>query len=183
MTKLEKEAYEYAKEMHKDQIRKFVNQPYFDAHILKVNSIVKNYSRSEILSCSSLLHDVIEDSFEDIDVGYNVLLRKFGKKIADIVLELTSDKEEIEKYTTKADYLIIKMIHMSNSALIIKLADRLQNISDAFTATERFRYKYYKETSKIMDELGDNRRYNRTQFLLAYEIKMKLDNIRKIFKY
>jgi (p)ppGpp synthase/HD superfamily hydrolase len=71
---------------------------------------------------------------------------------------------------------------MSNEALFIKLCDRLQNISDAFTASERFRNKYFQETVQIMDELEKNRRFNRMQGLLANQIKMKLNNISSIFK-
>jgi (p)ppGpp synthase/HD superfamily hydrolase len=71
---------------------------------------------------------------------------------------------------------------MSDDALIVKLADRLQNISDAFTASERFRNNYFQETAKIMGQLEKNRRYNRVQGLLAGQIKMKLDNIGTIFK-
>ena len=76
----------------------------------------------------------------------------------------------------------MKMIDMSDDALIIKLSDRLQNISDAFTASERFRNKYFQETVKIMDELEGHRRYNRVQDLLVNQIKMKLENISSIFK-
>lgn len=74
------------------------------------------------------------------------------------------------------------MINMSNSALIIKLADRLQNISDAFTASERFRNKYFEETSRIIEELEGGRRLNRIHLLLLNQIKAKLRNIKSIFK-
>lgn len=179
----EKEAWNLAKELHKDQIRKFINKSYFMAHVQKVNGIVKQYTTDEDLLCAALLHDTIEDCFEDKEVGYHIIEEKFGKRVADIVMELTSSKEEIEEdFDSKADYLIVKMIHMSNDALIVKLADRLQNISDAFTASEKFRNKYFQETVKIMDELEKNRRFNRIQGLLANQIRMKLSNISSIFK-
>lgn len=183
ITPKEKEAWDFAKELHKDQVRKFINKPYFMAHVQKVNGIVKQYTTDEDLLCAALLHDTIEDCFDDPDVGYHVIEEKFGKRVADIVMELTSSKEEIENdFDSKADYLIVKMIHMSNDALTIKLADRLQNISDAFTASERFRNKYFQETVQIMDELEKNRSFNRIQGLIANQIKMKLNNISSIFK-
>lgn len=183
LTPKEKEAWDFAKELHKGQVRKFINKSYFMAHVQKVNGIAKQYTTDEDILCASLLHDTIEDCFEDADVGYHIIKEKFGKKIADIVQELTSSKEEIdEDYDSKADYLIVKMIHMSDEALFIKLCDRLQNISDAFTASERFRNNYFQETVKIMDELGKNRRFNRMQGLLVNQIKMKLDNISSMFK-
>ena len=183
ITPKEKLAWNFAKEAHKGQIRKFINKPYFGAHVVKVNGIVKQYTTDEDILCAALLHDVIEDCFEDPEVGYHVIEEKFGKRVADIVMELTSSKEDIDdNYNSKADYLIVKMIHMSDDALVIKLADRLQNISDAFTASERFRNKYFQETVQIMDELKGHRRYNRIQGLLVNQIKMKLENIGSIFK-
>ena len=183
LTPKEKEAWDFAKELHKGQVRKFINKPYFTAHVQKVNGIAKQYTTDEDILCAALLHDTIEDCFEDSEVGYHIIEQKFGKKIADIVQELTSSKDEIDnEYDSKADYLIVKMIHMTDEALFIKLCDRLQNISDAFTASERFRNKYFQETVKIMDELEKNRRLNRIQGLIASQIKMKLSNISSIFK-
>lgn len=183
LTPKEKEAWDFAKELHKDQVRKFINKSYFIAHVQKVNGIVKQYTTDEDILCAALLHDVIEDCFEDPDVGHHILEEKFGKRVADIVKELTSSKDEIDNdYDSKADYLVVKMFHMSDEALFIKLCDRLQNISDAFTASERFRNKYFQETIQIMDELEKNRRLNRIQGLLANQIKMKLANISSMFK-
>jgi (p)ppGpp synthase/HD superfamily hydrolase len=183
ITDKERKAWKFAREAHKGQVRKFINKPYFGAHVVKVNGIVKQYTTDEDILCAALLHDTIEDCFEDPKVGYQIIESEFGKRVADIVMELTSSKEDIEsKYDTKGDYLISKMSSMSDDALIVKLADRLQNISDAFTASERFRNNYFQETAKIMSQLEKNRRYNRVQGLLAGQIKMKLDNIGTIFK-
>jgi (p)ppGpp synthase/HD superfamily hydrolase len=183
ITDKERKAWKFAREAHKGQVRKFINKPYFGAHVVKVNGIVKQYTTDEDILCAALLHDTIEDCFEDPKVGYQIIESEFGKRVADIVMELTSSKEDIEsKYDTKGDYLISKMSSMSDDALIVKLADRLQNISDAFTASERFRNNYFQETAKIMGQLEKNRRYNRVQGLLVGQIKMKLDNIGTIFK-
>jgi (p)ppGpp synthase/HD superfamily hydrolase len=185
LTRKEKKAWDFAKEAHISQVRKFINQPYFDAHVQKVNAIVKQYTRDSDILSASLLHDVIEDCFEDDEVGYEVIKSKFGKRIADLVLEVTSKGDEIDHdYDgSKTNYLIDKMIHMSDDALIIKLADRLQNISDAFTVSEKFRNKYFTETITIMDELEKNRSgFNRIHILLIQDIKAKLDNISSIFK-
>lgn len=183
-TPREKQAWDLAKDLHKNQIRKFVGAPYFDAHVQKVNGIVKQYTTDEDLLVASLLHDTLEDCFDDPDVGYIQLEEQFGKKVADIVKELTSSKEEIEwEYGgSKTDYLIDKMVGMSDGALIVKLADRLQNIADAFTASEKFRNSYFIETKKIVEQLESLRKLNRVQLQILSEIKAKLDNIQSIFK-
>lgn len=184
ITEKEKLAWNFAKQAHKGQVRKFINKPYFGAHVVKVNGIVKQYTTDEDLLCAALLHDTLEDCYEDSEVGYVELKEIFGKRVADLVNELTSDGDEIDdSYEgNKGDYLIDKMIHMSSDALTIKLADRLQNISDAFTATERFRNKYFMETTSIIEEIKKHRQFNRIQRLLIGDIQSKLDNISSIFK-
>lgn len=180
----EAQAWEFAKELHKDQVRKFINKPYFDAHVQKVNGTAKQYTTDEDLLCAALLHDVIEDCFKDKWEGYSVIKEKFGKRIADLVLELTSDEGEMKhRYSgSKKDYLIYKMTHMSDDALIIKLCDRLQNISDAFTASEKFRNNYFEETSAIVEAIESERNLNDVHKRILADIKAKLDNISSIFK-
>jgi (p)ppGpp synthase/HD superfamily hydrolase len=184
ITKKERKAWEFARNAHKGQVRRFINQPYFDAHVKKVNSIVKQYTTDEDILCASILHDVVEDCYDDIEVGLKEISDLFGESVANLVKELTSLKDDIDDVYEgdKAAYLINKMFNMSNSALIIKLADRLQNISDAFTASERFRNKYFEETSRIVEEIEKGRRLNRIQTLLLNQIKAKLGNIKSIFK-
>lgn len=184
LSEKEKLAWDFAKEAHKEQVRKFINKPYFDAHVQKVNAIVKQHTTDEDLLCAALLHDTLEDCYEDPEVGFVELKELFGERVAKLVYELTSNGDEIDDdyEGNKADYLTDKMIHMSEDALIIKLADRLQNISDAFTASERFRNKYFQETTSIIEEIEKHRRFNRIQTLLINEIKSKLSNISSIFR-
>jgi (p)ppGpp synthase/HD superfamily hydrolase len=184
ITPKEKEAWVFAKNAHKGQLRKFINKPYFNAHVQKVNGIVKQYTTDEDLLCAALLHDVAEDCYEDMEVAFSEIKRLFGSRVEGIVRELTSLNDEIEHiyHGSKANYLIDKMINMTDDALIVKLADRLQNISDAFTAAERFRNKYYYETMEIVEQLEAHRTFNKIQQLLLNEIKTKLGNISSIFK-
>jgi (p)ppGpp synthase/HD superfamily hydrolase len=184
ITPKEKKAWTFAKEAHKGQVRKFVNKPYFSAHVQKVNGLVKQHTTDENLLCAALLHDVIEDCFDDKDLGYQIISNEFGSTIADIVLELTSSEDEIENEYNgdKAEYLVDKLLNMSDDALIVKLADRLQNISDAFTASERFRNNYFHETNYIIDSLESERRLNKIQSALVDQIKGKLINVGKFFR-
>ncbi len=180
----EQQAWDFAKELHKDQVRKFSNLPYFDAHVQKVNGTTKQYTTDEDLLCASLLHDTLEDCYDNKWEGYSIIKHKFGKRVADIVLELTSDEGEMKhRYEgSKKNYLIHKMIHMSDDALIVKLCDRLQNISDAFTASEKFRNKYFDETTGIVEAIESERNLNNIHIKILTDIKAKLDNIESIFK-
>lgn len=140
-------AYNIAQEKHAYQHRKFSNEPYFN-HPSRVADIVRRFTKDEELIAAAYLHDVIEDtktSVKEIDAV-------FGEKIARIVKELTSVKKE-QVLIGKADYLLKKMNQMTSDALLIKIADRLDNVSDFRFASEKFRNKYIKETYYILQNL------------------------------
>jgi len=184
ITPKEKLAWEFAQRAHKDQVRKFTGDPYFDAHVQKVNGTLKLYTTDEATLIAAVVHDVAEDCYDNIWDAYADVKELFGKEVADIMLELTSNTDEIKhKYNgSKTNYLINKMLNMSDKAFTIKLSDRFNNIADAFTASERFRNNYYKETCAIVDAMEEGRTFTRVQRQLLDDIKAKLDNIKKIFK-
>jgi (p)ppGpp synthase/HD superfamily hydrolase len=184
ITPKEKLAWEFAQRAHKDQVRKFTGQSYFDAHVQKVNGTLKLYTTDEATLIAALLHDVAEDCYDNIWDAYAEVKELFGKEVADIMLELTSDNEEMKHKWggSKTNYLINKMLKMSDKAFTIKLSDRFNNIADAFTASERFRTNYYRETCAIVDAMEEGRTFTRVQRQLLDDIKAKLDNIKKIFK-
>ncbi len=184
ITPKEKLAWEFAQRAHKDQVRKFTGLPYFDNHVQKVNGTLKLYTTDEATLIAALLHDVVEDCYENKWEAYTDIKDLFGKEVADIVWELTSDEDEMKHKWggSKTNYLINKMLKMSDKAFTIKLSDRFNNIADAFTASERFRNNYYRETCAIVDAMEEGRTFTRVQVQLLDDIKAKLDNIKKIFK-
>jgi (p)ppGpp synthase/HD superfamily hydrolase len=66
---------------------------------------------------------------------------------------------------------------MSSWGLVIKLADRLDNVSDLKDASEKFREKYSKETKYILNQLEKNRELTKTQNKIMREIKKKLKEL------
>ena len=161
-------AYEFSQEKHGTQVRKFSNQSYF-SHPKEVANIIENLTKDEDLIIVALLHDTIEDT----SATYDEIKNLFGKKIADLVLELTSnDKNAIKKYG-KSLYLGMKMSEMSQEALVVKLADRLHNIKNLENDNIPFEFieKYYRETWTILDMIKYEENY--------YECK-ELDYIRDL---
>ena len=170
LTELEQKAWVFAQEAHKGVSRKFSGDPYFE-HVRKVFKLVKKVDTRETLGAAALLHDTLEDCPE---VTYEILVKNFGKEVADIVKELTS-KEDLIDAMGKADYLLDKMATMSDDALTVKLCDRLQNLSDHFSASDKFRKKYYDETKYIVDRLKVNRQLNKSQITVINLIIGLLD--------
>lgn len=154
-------ALEFAKLKHEGQVRKVSNEPYF-SHPLIVSYLLVSFKDSKNLDdliCASLLHDTLEDT----DTTFEEIAKEFGPLVANIVYELTSDKDEIEKIGKK-EYLMKKMIHMSSYALTIKLVDRLSNVMDSPTAQTK------KDTKEILEAIIKNRVLTATQHKIIFEI-------------
>ena len=169
------EAEHYAEMKHAGQVRKFSGKPYA-THPQKVAQIVMNFKKSknlDVLMAAAHLHDTIEDT----DTTFTALQKEFGNLIASIVEELTSDPVMLKKLG-KTRYLTDKMIHMSDYALVIKLADRLQNVSDLVSGSPKRSAKYAKETEDILKELESKRTLTRSQAKLVKAIKRTVKEFR-----
>jgi (p)ppGpp synthase/HD superfamily hydrolase len=166
MDELIKKARDFAELHHRNETRKFSSSPYF-VHPGNVAKLMEEFKQTPEIIAAAYLHDIIENT----TITYEDLLREFGKKVADLDLELTSDKNACDK-STKAQYLSKKMQIMSQDALTIKLGDRLDNVSRLFEADESFRNRYVKETIYILDNL--NRPLTEIQLELIKRIKDKI---------
>lgn len=167
------EALEYATKMHQGQLRKdgtdYINHP------IRVANYVKKFKQSknlENLIISAYLHDTLEDT----EATYYDLVEKFGPQVASIVLELTTDID-FKKELGKTKYLEIKMKNMSSWALVIKLCDRLDNVSDLINADETFKDKYIKETLEIISYLINNRQLSNTHITIIKDILKELSKL------
>lgn len=167
-------ALSYAVKAHKGQTRSD-GSPYVK-HPERVASFVKKFKKShnlDALISAAYLHDTIEDT----DTTHEDLEKMFGGLIASMVKELTSDKEKISK-VGKDNYLADKMANMSSWALVIKLADRLDNVQDIATAkTPAWRRKYKAETEKILSRLEKDRKLSGTHKKIIKAIRDKLSEV------
>lgn len=158
----------FAKEKHKGQLRKFEQLPYF-IHPKRVAHILFQFKESKYLDhliAAAYLHDTLEDT----DTNYKELRKNFGKIVADIVMQLTSDKTLISK-VGKAQYLADKMVNMTSYTLTLKLADRIDNVNRLSMQNEDFKNKYLVETRYIVDRLKKERPLTQTQKNMIMEIE------------
>jgi (p)ppGpp synthase/HD superfamily hydrolase len=135
---------------HSNQVRKGDGRPYI-LHPLSVLQTLLKIKKSKnkfLLAVASVLHDTVEDC----DVTLDEIAKEFGYHVAGLVEELTSKKEDIVK-SNKSEYLLNKMMNMSNYALCIKLCDRLDNLNDMDEMSDTFRKKYCDETRFILNGL------------------------------
>jgi len=158
----------FAKKHHINQKRRIngVNYAYHPAETAYIVDAFKRSKHLDILLTAALLHDVIEDcniSIEEIE-------KEFGSFVASIVQELTNDNEAIKKFGKK-QYMIYKVLTITNYALVIKLADRLHNIIDIDGAEKSWREKYIDETQLLISVLRKFRKLTNSQENIVKEIE------------
>ena len=151
----------FATEQHDGQVRRGTDLPYI-THPIAVSYLVAQFKRSRHLPelvAAAILHDVLEDTA----TSFTDLAARFTPLVASLVQELTSDSAEITR-VGKLEYLKSKMTGMSSYGLLIKLADRLHNISDRPTR------KMVADTLEIVAHIQKARRLTAAQQHLAERI-------------
>lgn len=83
-----------------------------------------NYFSNPVLLKASLVHDLFED-IPSTDKSILIDLDSDGEKVTDLVLEMTRDENE-----SKATYLKRILETGSFNAKILKVADRISNLTD-----------------------------------------------------
>lgn len=116
----------FASLKHRKQRRKdeeaspYINHPIAVAEVLwRIGGV---YDRDVVFA--AVLHDTIEDT----DTTYQDLVSHFGKRVADLVQEVTDDKS-LPK-TERKRLQVVQAPSKSQGAQCIKLADFISNLSD-----------------------------------------------------
>lgn len=176
MTMYEK-AVTLAIEKHTGQVRKFSGEPYVE-HPIRVAQIVLKYKEShsiDILRTVAVLHDTVEDT----DLTIVEVEEMFGIEVAAMVEELTTPAHITKK--EKGEYLKKKMTHMTSWGLVIKLSDRLDNVSDLRHTSKQFRQSYIKETRAIISHLIAMRSFlSMTHLQLIHETLKEVNGVAKL---
>lgn len=164
-------AFEFASEAHKNQKRKFTNEPYM-IHVEETSHLLLEETKGESNTedfIAALLHDVVEDT----PISLNEVGRHFGGEVMALVKELTNDREAITK-EGKKEYLSKKINSMTERALTIKLCDRLSNVIslEKPNIPKEFIKRYVEETQYILD--GIDRELNKPQGKLTSRIEKML---------
>ena len=129
--------YRFARRKHGDTkaIRRSTGEPYF-VHPESVAKIAIAYGGTDDEIKAALAHDTIEDT----GATYDDIKEKFGKKVADIVLEVTNDNQRIHDLG-KELYMNLKIASISKEALFVKLCDMLHNTLDYPRTDQKGRMK------------------------------------------
>lgn len=173
------EVLKFATERHEGQFR--ANGEPYVSHPIRVMNIVRKFKPSkhqDILSAGALLHDVLEDTY----TSYRELIDRFGLKVASLVMEVTNSGY-VPRMIGKQVYLAHKMRYMSSYALIIKLADRLDNLTDTeFVDPEKVKRTFF-DTIYMINYIESKRILTEPQKNLVQAIRDRLMELNKSYKF
>lgn len=134
-------AIEFIKQKHSGQKRK-QGTPYY-THPVAVAELLKEKGFSLEYQIAGLFHDLLEDT----DATIEEIINLSNEDVAEAVKLVT----KIEGYIMK-DY--IENIKMNDMAKMVKLADRIHNLSESSSGSFEFQEKYIKETKEWFIDLA-----------------------------
>jgi (p)ppGpp synthase/HD superfamily hydrolase len=140
-----------ATDCHFGQTRKYDGAPYIDHPVEVANILIEHRIADERSLCVALLHDVIEDC----GVGYDWLRNKFGDQIARDVKALTTPPKGPGANRAGRKAAATKnTINAGPTAVCVKIADIISNISDVALHDPQFASVYLEEKKKALNEFG-----------------------------
>ena len=146
----------FASKKHSGQMMTYPSDVPYSAHYFSVTLNAIELAKLcefeidwELLICSAILHDTIEDT----PATYEELKENFGEKIANGVFALTKNSLLDKKDQMKDSLERIKK--QPKEIAIVKIADRLYNISSRVPTWSIEKQEAYKKEAQIIcDELG-----------------------------
>ena len=143
-----KKAYEFAKDKH-DGCFRVDGNPYIN-HPLEVSKILASLHAGPNTIAAGLLHDVVEDVE---GVTYEVIKNEFGEDVANLVMYVTKvSVNESASYNDSRDKTIQKVFQamcIDVRAIIIKIADRLNNMRTLGVMAEEKRNRISNQTLEL----------------------------------
>ena len=147
-------AYNFALDAHKNQ-KRVSGLPYI-VHPIAVADILVELKLDSATIITGLLHDTIEDT----KATYDLVLKEFGKEVADLVDGVTKisalEEKAIESSQAENFRKLILATSKDIRVLLVKLADRLHNMRtiNAFSSEDK-KKRIAKETMEIYAPLAD----------------------------
>jgi len=118
---------------------------YYMEHLVPVCEAIIQLTNDEEIWMAAILHDTLEDT----DTTYEELVKEFGKRVADLVNEVTDEgeKDSYGKYFPRLK---------TKDGILIKLVDRASNISRMQSWNEK-RQQHYLNKTKFWKDGSDNK--------------------------
>ncbi|MDD5014430.1 MAG: bifunctional (p)ppGpp synthetase/guanosine-3',5'-bis(diphosphate) 3'-pyrophosphohydrolase [Atribacterota bacterium] len=159
-----KKAYRYSAKAHREQ-KRYSGEPY-TSHLLEVAKILADLELDMITIVAGILHDIIEDT----DTPLSTIKEEFGEEIAMLVNGVTklskiSFKTREEQQAENFRKMFLAMAE-DVRVILIKLADRLNNMRTLQYIPPHKRVKVARETLEIYVPIANRLGISRIQWEL-----------------
>jgi guanosine-3',5'-bis(diphosphate) 3'-pyrophosphohydrolase len=148
------DAMNFSAEKHRDQRRKDADASPYINHPIAVTSVLA--VEAGITDLVTLQAAILHDTIEDTQTTFDELAERFGKDVADVVMEVTDDKS-----LPKEERKLLQVAHAADRSLraaMLKLADKTCNLRDLITcppagwSIER-KKDYFDWSKRVVDAL------------------------------
>ena len=149
-----KNAYEFSQEVHQGQTR-YSGEPYFN-HLYNTSSNLILWGLDSESIIAGLLHDAVEDS----NIPSTEIEQRFGKSVSGIVDGVTKVGKIRLRNSQQENFLenLRKMMIASTQdirVIVVKLADRLDNIRTLQYVPETKQKRIAKETLEVYAPIAE----------------------------
>lgn len=163
------DAVAFAAHKHRNQRRKDVDASPYINHPIALTRVLLVEAR--VTDEKTLLGAVLHDTLEDTETTFDDLRERFGRKVAELVAEVT-DNKSLPKARRKA-LQIEHAPHLSQRAKLVKLADKICNLRDVAAHPPHDwplarRRKYFDWAKAVIDGLRGADRRLESLFDTAY---------------
>ncbi len=148
------DALAFAAHKHRAQRRKDIEASPYINHPIALADVLANEGAVEdpIVLCAAVLHDTIEDT----ETTYAELRERFGREIADVVMEVTDDKTLLK--AERKERQVVHAPDLSQRAKLVKLADKISNLRDIASNPPASwllsrKQEYYEWAKRVIDGL------------------------------
>lgn len=117
-------AIEFATKVHWGQKRKGKEMSYI-SHPLSVGLLLASAGAEEDVIIAGILHDTIEDT----ETTYEEIEKLFGKKVADLVNDVT-EKDKSLPWKERKEIALEELKVVGGESVLLKTADVLQNMDE-----------------------------------------------------
>ncbi len=117
-------------------------------HSMIIYTMLREYTTTEDILVSALLHDVINDT----EYGYEEIEERFGTLVADMVSDLSEDMAITKWLNRKREYVGRMRKNDDVNVINIMLADKLHNLLSNYENFQKNGDKIWKNTGGSKDE-------------------------------
>jgi len=144
----------FAANKHRNQRRKDAEASPYINHPISLADVLwhEGHIHDATIIASALLHDTVEDT----ETTVSELRRKFGRKVAGIVAEVTDDKRLPKR--RRKELQVEHAASISTTAKLVKLADKICNLQDILASPPSDwpltrKQEYFDWAKKVIDRM------------------------------